>query len=215
MSNATIQSVSQSALRAVTSELTTKSTMTSSKALIEKYSQALKLEVVDSKVEAMVESVGMWWEGLKAFKSPSWLTLIGSNGVGKTHCATKILEWHKAKYSSLWGNVEYPAVVVHWPSVIEDLRPTAPNHKQTASYVKSMRYWPLLVLDEVGAEHDATGWATDKLATLLGCRDGRWTVITTNLTKEKLSNLDRRIVSRMVRHGGRMVEVVTKDYYLR
>lgn len=78
-----------------------------------------------------------------------------------------------------------------------------------------MRQWPFLVLDEVGAERDNTGFASEQLATLLGCRVGRWTIITSNMTLEQFRAIDGRIFSRLFRDNGTVVEVDAKDFGMR
>lgn len=78
--------------------------------------------------------------------------------------------------------------------------------------IAEMRRWPFLVLDEVFAERDTTGFATEHLTTLLCSRVGRWTVITSNLGLAEIQKYDMRLASRMIRGGSMVVEVNTKDF---
>jgi DNA replication protein DnaC len=77
-----------------------------------------------------------------------------------------------------------------------------------------MGSWPLLVIDDIGAERDQTGFASEKLNMLLGMRVGKWTVITSNLLLKALSKVDDRIASRMFRERGNLVIEIqaTKDF---
>lgn len=76
--------------------------------------------------------------------------------------------------------------------------------------------WPLLVVDDIGAERDTTGFAAEKLNTLLGARVGKWTVITSNLYLEQLGGIDPRISDRIIREpGNQYIELTTTSYAVR
>ena len=75
--------------------------------------------------------------------------------------------------------------------------------------------WPYLFLDDVGAERDTTGFASEQLCTLLGTREGKWTMITSNLSVAEFASLDTRIASRMFRGGSKAIEIDAKDYSTR
>ena len=98
-----------------------------------------------------------------------------------------------------------------WPAFVSDLRAGASYNRLT-----DMRTWPLLVLDDIGAERDVHGFAAEQLNMLLGCRTGRWTIITSNLDLGGLAAIDRRIADRIVREPGNLYLVLeTKSYALR
>ena len=78
-----------------------------------------------------------------------------------------------------------------------------------------MKRWPYLVIDDIGAERDPSGFSAEKLTTVLGCRGGRWTVITGNLSLAQVEAMDVRIASRMHRDGSRVVEVTAMDFAFR
>lgn len=91
-----------------------------------------------------------------------------------------------------------------------------PESNATKLLLDMGKKWPLLVLDDVGAERDSTGFVSDKLSMLLGMRVGKWTVITSNLDLAGLSKIDDRIASRIVREpGNSFIEMTTEDYGLR
>jgi DNA replication protein DnaC len=75
--------------------------------------------------------------------------------------------------------------------------------------------WPVLFLDDIGAERDSTGFASENLNTLIGCRANRWTIITSNLMLEQLAAIDPRISDRMIRKPNIVVEVNTVSHSLR
>lgn len=96
-----------------------------------------------------------------------------------------------------------------WPKLLTQLR--------DGKYwiVEDLADANLVFLDELVTEHDPSGFAKDKLCELLSRRIGKWTIITSNLTLSKLSELDTRISSRMIRGGSRTIEVDALDFSLR
>ena len=75
--------------------------------------------------------------------------------------------------------------------------------------------WPVLFLDDIGAERDTTGFASEQLNTLIGARSDRWTILTSNLSLENLGSIDPRIADRIIRRPNIFVEVNTKSHSLR
>ena len=75
-----------------------------------------------------------------------------------------------------------------------------------------MKRWPVLFLDDIGAERDPSGFAAEELNTLLGCRVGKWTLITSNKDADALQAIDGRIYSRLIRDLNRCVGVNTVDF---
>lgn len=73
-----------------------------------------------------------------------------------------------------------------------------------------------LGIDDMGAEYDPSGFIKSGLDRLLNSRRGKWTVITSNLTKKEIGEkLDTRILSRLFREGGVVVESNLTDYEIR
>lgn len=132
---------------------------------------------------------------------PRWLVLCGQCGCGKSHLAWEI----RNVAQQVLGFTERTAQF--WKS---------------SRYAERLRngYWdfqdhlvrlPLLVLDDVGAEH-ASEMMRGKLFDLLDNRLDKWTVITTNLSAgEVAERLDARIASRMRRGNNVLVEVRDAD----
>lgn len=157
-------------------------------------------------------AVQEWCRAVRDKQRPRWLSLIGRSGTGKTHCANRVWNWlcshHGAKNYA--EGVKFVPQIIHWPSFVMDLRS---GHEYER--ISDMRKWPFLVIDEIGAERDTTGFASEHLSTLLSCRVGRWTIITSNLTMSQFESLDVRIASRMGRDCGIIAEINTVDYSLR
>lgn len=151
--------------------------------------------------------------GLIANSPPFWLSIIGKSGTGKTHCAARL--WSSLSDKMRWVDMRYIPRLVYWPAFIEELRVKI-NEGQSLAELLDMGKWPLLVLDDIGADRDTTGFASDKLNMLLGMRVGRWTVLTSNLDMEGIAKIDKRIASRIIReHGNLFIEMSTNDYGLR
>ena len=75
-----------------------------------------------------------------------------------------------------------------------------------------MMDWPVLFLDDIGAERDTTGFASEQLNTLIGCRADKWTILTSNLFLEQLGLIDLRIADRIIRAPNHFIEVNTKSH---
>jgi len=145
-------------------------------------------------------------QGLK----PRWLSICGTTGTGKSHCARRIWQFGRANLN--WSGCDYISNThgKYWPSEVDALR--AGNHFE---HFNDMKRWPILFLDDIGAERDNTGFATEKLNTLLGCRDERWTIITSNLMLEQLAAIEPRIADRIIRQPNIFIEITTKSHALR
>lgn len=137
-----------------------------------------------------------------ANRNPRWLTLTGPSQRGKTHCAKAL--WREVKARCVWNPVHasYIPRFVYWPDFVDEMR-----GGDSFAQFNDMKRWPFLFLDDIGAERDPNGFALEKLNTLLGCRSGRWTVMTSNLAAEEWVKIEARIASRMVRDGSNLVSV--------
>lgn len=143
---------------------------------------------------------------------PFWLSVLGKSGTGKTHCAKQL--WGLAS-RLFFSGAKYMERFIYWPTFVEELREKI-RESVGMGELLDMAKWPLLVLDDIGSDRDPSGFATDKLNTLLNMRVGKWTVITSNLDLAGLSKIDDRIASRIVREPGNLViQMTTQDYGLR
>jgi DNA replication protein DnaC len=149
-----------------------------------------------------------WASAFKTKKAPRWLSLIGSSGTGKTHIANRL--WKYAKEKSDWSKCDYFPVVIFWPDFIQKLRSGGVFEMR-----QEMKRWPVLFLDDIGAERDPSGFAAEELNTLLGCRMDRWTLLTSNKDLDGLKGVDMRISSRLVRKPNICVGINTIDFSAR
>lgn len=166
----------------------------------------------DPQLERLVDLGRQFASAVRDVRKPFWFTIVGKSGCGKTHIA-KRLSGLGQRFD--WSHTRYATHIIYWPEFIEELRERV---RLTLGMEKfhDVANWPFLVLDDIGAERDPSGFAVDKLNTLLNIRVGRWTVITSNLNLEGLSKLDDRIASRIVREPGNLwIEMDTLDYGLR
>lgn len=74
----------------------------------------------------------------------------------------------------------------------------------------------LVVLDDIGAEHDPRKLGVSKLLDVLNGRSRKWTILTSNLTMQEIAEtLDTRIASRLIRGESKVVEMTCPDFNLR
>ena len=167
-----------------------------------------KIDPVDEDVERMIEAASQWALSVEHQDRPRWLSLLGNSGVGKTHVARRLWDWVRTKPN--WDNkADYSPQWIYWPQYIEELRDRGNYEK-----FRDMARWPYLVLDDVLAERQSD-WSTEKLHNLLGARDKRWTIITSNKSAGEIAQVDVRIASRMARNGSKVVYLKSKDYSFR
>jgi DNA replication protein DnaC len=146
----------------------------------------------------------------KSFAAEPWrekyfLTLIGSNQLGKTHLAAAIL-------NDLLARGE-PAYFENVPALLDRLRSGyADDHFWPI--LDQVKAAPILVLDDLGAEHRGRGeslaatWAEDKLYQIVDQRvvTELPTIFTTNLTRALIAP---RLSSRMWNERYALVVAVT------
>lgn len=161
----------------------------------------------------MVERIGRFVRRYKDKQRPAWLSLLGTTGVGKTHCAQRVYQriYNGTRNWSpyhVYDGPKYQERQIYWPALVRDLR-SGNRYEELAD----MADWPVLFLDDIGAERDTTGFAAEQLNTLLGERVNRWTILTSNLDLEQLAKIDPRIADRIVREpGNEVIEVDTVSY---
>lgn len=162
----------------------------------------------DPELEKTVQGCWEWAQAMRAQQAPRWLALIGASGTGKTHCARKLWQYARPRFSEV--ELSYIPHIIYWPDFIQKLRGGEGFAKR-----EDMKRWPVLCLDDIGAERDPSGYAQEELNTLLGCRMNRWTILTSNLTIAALQAIDQRITSRLIRGHNICIGINTTDYSLR
>ncbi len=124
-------------------------------------------------------------------KNPQdWLMFTGSYGVGKTHLAAAIANYHAMR--------GYPAMFVVVPDLLDHLRAAFSPEARTSfdQRFEEVRTAALLILDDLGTE-SATPWAREKLYQIINHRYVAKlpTVITTSVSPD---DLDPRIRTRIL-----------------
>ncbi len=173
---------------------------------LKKFAEWLKFSTFsDPELEKVVVACLEWAEAYKQKSAPRWISLLGVSGTGKTHCARRLWEWSSARAD--WAAAEFQAMAIYWPGFVQSLR--AGNAFRMRD---DMKRWPVLFLDDIGAERDPTGFAAEELNTLLGYRTDRWTIITSNKDALALKAIDGRISSRLIRGKNISVGIKTTDF---
>lgn len=172
----------------------------------------------DKQLVRMLEDAVRFCRAIELGKKPYWLSFLGTSGAGKTLLAKGIHRWvqtSRVLHSRINGysnEIEYPDEFVYWPDLANQLQQG--QGRAWCSDIAKCRQF--VVLDDIGAIKDSTGFSTNQLSVLLGQRVGKWTVITANLDMAGISSqIDTRVASRMIRDGSQVVDVKVKDYSLR
>lgn len=161
---------------------------------------------------------------------PYWLSFLGKTGNGKTHLAKRAYRWMKVncrapvagldtgtcvidtegrdKYP--WEHYVFPCCYIDWRRLCGTLRS---GDFSEINYLCDA--W-LVVLDDIGTEHDPSGFIASTLDRILNSRLRKWTLITCNLSLAQIAEgLDVRIASRMQRDNSKVIEIDCPDYSLR
>lgn len=148
-----------------------------------------------------VEQVRAFARGEAPFK---WLVLIGARGGGKTHMALAVLNW-RIEHTEAGPPGKYVVV----PDYLGDLKGRFDRPELGGAEELHQQYVdvPLLVLDDLGAEH-MTGWAQEQVYRLLDARyrEERQTVIASNMRAEAIPV---RLADRLM--DARLCRVVVLD----
>ena len=150
------------------------------------------------------------YEAAKAYAAQprGWLVLMGNSGCGKTHLAAAI--------ANHCINMQIRTYFIVVPELLDHLRATfGPNNGDTFDELfEQVRNVPLLILDDLGAQHSSP-WALEKLFQLLNHRFNAQlpTVVTTNVPMERL---DESLQSRLTDYGlSTVMEVERRSAALR
>ena len=162
----------------------------------------------DSELVKVATAAQEWASAFKSKQHPRWLSIIGKSGTGKTHICKRL--WNYAKAKSDWSKCDYFSKVIFWPDFVQQLRAGHAYEMRN-----EMKRWPVLFLDDIGAERDPSGFAAEEINTLLGCRMDKWTLLTSNKDADAIKAIDGRIFSRMIRGLNICVGVKAVDYATR
>ncbi len=147
----------------------------------------------------MAKATGDFERAMRSGQPPHWLTFWGSSGTGKTFLARQLHGMRPGK--------------AHWLDWVKLCR-RFQSREDYAGRLERAAEAPLLIIDDIGAEHQTAG-TVGLLHGLLQARLGRWTVITTNHSPDRWREVDERISSRMIRGDNRHVCCATVDFATR
>jgi DNA replication protein DnaC len=144
------------------------------------------------------------------------MILYGGNGSGKSHAAKAVWRWAQrmainlplvdAEEGMRLANAEF----WNWPWVVDELK------KGSWHLIEDMIPCSLLVLDDIGAEHDPSKVGAEKLYLLLEHRQHKWTILTTNIGPDEWDEkFERRISSRFLRNSKHVSLLDVPDFNAR
>jgi len=131
-------------------------------------------------------------------KKPTWLTMLGTSGTGKTYLARNIITWAEPRLNIGW------AKSVYWPNFCSKMKTGKFDVNESVENITSPK---LVLIDEIGLGTDTRDFGMDLLLRVLQGRLDKFTIITSNLTPKGIGKLDQRILSRLERNG----TIVTLD----
>lgn len=145
------------------------------------------------------------------------LILSGPNGCGKTHAARAVKSWFdtiRIKMNPIaietdeGAEAMLPSCIYRmWPAVVDGFK------RDQFLIADHLEREFLSIIDDVGAEHDPSGFGKEKLYLILSRREQRYTIITTNLSTEQWeTKLERRIASRLFRNSTHVDLSAVADY---
>jgi DNA replication protein DnaC len=146
-------------------------------------------------------------------KPPFWLTLTARSGTGKTKLARAVYRqfmdqnrferFYDPLNNRIGGNT---CMFVDWRKFCDDV-------KGAFDLIDDVCAEWFVILDDLGAERDASGFIASVIDRILNARRGKWTLITTNLKLRQVAEkIDPRVSSRMLRDGNQVVESDALDY---
>lgn len=132
----------------------------------------------------------------------SLLVIVGTYGSGKSHTAAAIFRFclnaaMRSYELRKWPGSQFPTChYLRWPEVVSQF-----EQKNTSAMTDALET-SLLVLDDIGADHDPWKVAADKLCQILSRRERMFTVATTNIQPgEWAERFDGRIADRLLRNS--------------
>lgn len=170
------------------------------------WAEWLKLKTKDDpQLESLVDTCAEFAIAFRDGLPPRWISILGNTNNGKTHCGRRL--WNHLSARVDWHNAQFNHHEIYWPKFVSELRAGDVFDKY-----RDLMNWPVLFLDDIGAERDTTGFASEQLNTLIGCRADKWTILTSNLFLEQLAKIDPRIADRIIRQPNHFIEVNTVSH---
>lgn len=159
------------------------------------------LDVVCPQVQIMANNVQRWIRrALLNTKDDSLLVLAGKSGTGKSHAARAAARFCQA--AAMWAldnqYYEHPmsTAFYKWPEVADGFK------NGEFGILDDLFTIDVVILDDIGAEHDPSSMATEKLCQVLSRRERMHTLITTNIVPENWADkFDARVADRLIRNS--------------
>jgi DNA replication protein DnaC len=169
--------------------------------------QYLRLQHHNPKIRILSEEVELFCKNVIR-QIPATLTLSGNTGTAKTHCLKRVS--HFLGMAALWAwennfwTKPFQHSFINWSDIAEEDRDDNDLYFMEANHVD------ILLLDDIGCELDRfkTGEPRERLRQLLGHREKKFNLITTNVPAAQWSNKwDARVEDRLLRNGARVVDL--------
>jgi DNA replication protein DnaC len=169
----------------------------------------LDMECTHERVQKIADEcerfAGRWFH-----KNPKHrlLVLAGNSGCGKTHAARRVWLWArsaslKAWEDGFWHPSVPSALYASWAGIVDTFK------EGEFGAMEDLCKSSLLVIDDLGAEHDPSKNAVNKLCQVLNHREKLYTLITTNFAPTAwATRFDIRIADRLWR-GSIVVDLST------
>lgn len=162
----------------------------------------LGLDCYHDQIQEMADRVqkfcGRWFRNNPY---PGMMVIAGDPNCGKTHVAKKIHAWAmqvgmKAYEDGYWKKGIPDSLYISWPEVADSFK------QGYYLSVEDMMDASLLILDDLGAEHDPSKSAENKLCQILSRREFKFMVVTTNIRPQNWStSFDARVMDRLFRNS--------------
>lgn len=164
---------------------------------------------IQTMADAAEEFAGGWFRAKPDAKR--LLVLMGDTGCGKTHTAGALLRWSRQLSPLAWERGHWATVpsstFYRWPEITDRFK------EGQYGVMNDLFDTTLIALDDIGAEHDPSRNAAEKLCQVLSRRHRLWTVVTTNIAPDDWpARFDRRIADRLMRNS-RVVDLFSVESY--
>lgn len=128
------------------------------------------------------------------------LVLYGNPGCGKTTLGKRMVAWARAISFTMYEKYGHAAPLSvqsgSWPSICDGFK------EGEYGVVFDFMQAGFVFLDDIGAEHDPSRNAADKLCQIFSRRESKWSIITTNIDPISWADkFDARIADRLLRRS--------------
>lgn len=172
----------------------------------------------EPELSAMLTEAQRFWLEIVNGRCTRWLSLLGPSGTGKTYLASRVCALAKNECLERWRRDELPRTLsfrsIKFGEFLEKCRA---RDYDTAAALGALSEHYCLLVDEISADRDTTGFAAELLWKIASFRVGKATMFTSNKSLESLGRIDARIKSRIIRDGNVCVELpaTVPDYWER